>query len=121
MPSERCGFTLLEILVTLIIFTVGVMAVFELLSLALATGVDAENTAIAVNLSQQRMEEVRNLDFDTGIVNEAKSGVSGFAGFEREVTVTTAQTDLKQVTVTTYWTSKANEVSVPLETYISRN
>ncbi len=121
MQLEKCGFTLLEILLTLIVFTVGVMAVLGLFSTSLAASLDAENTAIALNLSQKRLEEIRNLDFDTGIVNEAKAGVSGFAGFEREVAVTTAQTDLKQVTVTTYWTSKANEVSVPLVTYISRN
>lgn len=128
MRSERCGllrrtfgFTLLEILLTLIVFTVGVMAVLGLFSTALATSVDAENTVIAVNLSQRRLEEIKNLDFDTGIVNEAKASVSGFAGFQREVSVATAQTDLKQVTVTTCWTFKANEVSVPLVTYISKN
>lgn len=115
------GFTLLEILATLIIFTGGVMAVFDLLSTALAASVDAENTIIAVYLSQQRLEEMRNLDFDTGIVNETRAGVPGFVGFEREVTVATAQPDLKQVTVTTYWAFKAGEVGVPLETYISRN
>lgn len=115
------GVTLLEVLAALVIFTVGVVAVVGLFARGLAAGVDAENTTIAATLARQRLEELRNLDFDTGIVSEAKAGVAGFAGFQRQVTVTTPQTDLKQVTVTTYWTAKGGEVTVPLPTYLSRN
>lgn len=115
------GVTLLEVLAALVIFTVGVVAVVGLFAQGLAAGVDAESTTIAATLARQRLEELRNLDFDTGIVSEARAGVEGFAGFQRQVTVTTPQTDLKQVTVTTYWTAKGGEVTVPLTTYLSRN
>lgn len=115
------GVTLLEVLAALVIFTVGVVAVVGLFAQGLTAGVDAENTTIAATLARQRLEELRNLDFDTGIVSETKAGVAGFAGFQRQVTVTTPQTDLKQVTATTYWTAKGGEVTVPLTTYLSRN
>lgn len=115
------GVTLLEVLAALVIFTVGVVAVVGLFAEGLAAGVDAENTTIAATLARQRLEELRNLDFDTGIVSEAKAGVEGFTGFQRQVTVIAPQTDLKQVTVTTYWTAKGGEVTVPLTTYLSRN
>lgn len=121
MISSNKAFSLLEILVALFIFTVGVVAVVRLFGEGLAVSVDAENTSIASILSRQRLEELRNLDFDTGVVSEAKADVAGFTGFQRQVTVTTPQTDLKQVTVTTYWTAKGGEVSTPLTTYLSRN
>ena len=118
---KRGGFSLLEILVALIIFTTGIVAIMGLFSRGLVGSVDEENSGIAVALAQQRIEEMRNLDFDTGVVNEAKAAVSGFTGFQREVTVTEPQTDLKQLVVNTYWTDKSGEVSTSLTTYISRN
>lgn len=120
MPSQK-AFTLLEVLITVIIFTVGVVVILRQFSRGMVGSLDAENTTIAMHLAQQRMEEVRNLDFDTGIVNEAKAVVSGFSAFQREVVVIEPETDLKRTTVNTYWTSQADEVSVSLTTYISRN
>jgi Tfp pilus assembly protein PilV len=115
------AFTLLEILVALVILTTGIITIVGLFSASLVSSVDAENTDIAMNLAQARMEEIRNLDFDTGIVNEARAAVSGFAGFEREVVVATPETDLKQVTVNVFWSYKSSEITVPLVTYISKN
>lgn len=115
------GFTLLEVLIAIVIFTVGIVTIVGLFSTGLVGSTDAENTTIAMNLAQRRMEEIRNLDFDTGIVNENKAEVSGFSGFQRKVAVTEPQTDLKQVTVTVYWTSKGGEPNVSLVTYVSKN
>jgi prepilin-type N-terminal cleavage/methylation domain-containing protein len=120
MP-RRDGFTLLEILITIIIFTLGVVIIAGLFSTGLATSVDAENTNVAVSLTQRRLEEIKNLDFETGIVNESKASVSGFTGFQRQVVVTEPETDLKQVTVTTYWNFKDSEVNTSMVMYISKN
>jgi prepilin-type N-terminal cleavage/methylation domain-containing protein len=119
--DKRSGFSLLEILIALIIFTTGIVAIMGLFSQGLVGSVDEENTGIAVTLAQQRLEEIRNLDFDTGVVSEVKAAVAGFPGFQREVIVTQPQTDLKQLVVNTYWTDKSGEVSTSLTTYISRN
>lgn len=113
------GFTLIEILITLIILTGGVAIVVGVFSTGLLSSVDAENTTIAMNLAQRRMEEFKNLDFDTEIVDEARAAVTGFSGFEREVEVTETESDLKQVTVTAYWQYKGEDVSVSLVSYIS--
>lgn len=115
------GFTLLEILIALILFTVGVIAIAGLFGTGLASSFDTENTIIAINLAQRRMEEIRNLDFDTQIVNEVKADVDGFPGFQREVLVTQPESDLTEVTVNVYWTFKGDEISAPLQSYISKN
>ena len=114
------GFTLLEVLIAVVLFTTGVVAVTGLFGAGLVNSSDAENTAVAMNLAQKRIEEIRNISYES-IVNEAKADVSGFSGFQREVAVTEPLTDLKKVTVSVYWTFKSNEVSVPLVTYISKN
>ena len=121
MMSSIKAFSLLEIMIAIMLFTVGTISITGLFNIGLFGDLDAENTSAALTLTQQRLEEIRNLAFDTGIVNESKATVTGFPGFQREVIVTQPQTDLKQVTVTTYWTAKANEVGASLVTYISRN
>ncbi len=121
MMSSIKAFSLLEILIAIMIFTVGIVSVIGLFNMGLFGDVDVENTFTALALTQRRLEEIRNLDFTTGIVNETKAAVTGFTGFQREVIVTQPQTDLKQVMVTTYWTAKANEVGTSLVTYISKN
>lgn len=118
---KNYGFTLLEVLIALVLFVLGVVVIAGLFSTGLANSVDAEKITIAMDLAQRRMEEIRNLDFDTGIIDEAKASIDGFSGFQRQVTVTEPETDLKEVTVTVYWTFKAEEISTSLETYISRN
>ena len=115
------GFTLLEVLLAVVLFTAGVVIITGLFSAALVSSVDPENTGIAMTLAQKRIEEVRNLSFDTGILSESKAAVSGFAGFQRSVNVTTPYTDLKQVTVNVYWSYKGGETTTTLVTYISKN
>ena len=81
------GFTLLEVLIATIVVVAGVVIAVGLFANALVGSLDAEKTTIAMHLAQKRIEEIRNLDFDTEIVNEAKAAVSDFPGFEREVVV----------------------------------
>ena len=117
---NRRGFSLLEILIALVLFTVGFVAILGIFSRAILSSSDAEKTVVATNLAQKKMEEMRNLAY-ADIASEAKAAVSGFTSFQREVTITEPQTDLKQVVVTAYWTFKGDEISVPVQTYISNN
>jgi len=118
--TTKAGFTLLEILLALALFGVGVVAIAGLFSFALDSSLDAEYTEVAVVLAQARMEEVRNIAYDS-IVNEAKAQVTGFPLFQREVAMTEPFTDLKLVTVTIYWQFKNKEVNEQLVTYVSKN
>ena len=112
------GFTLLEVLLSLLIFTAG----FVTLSLAISQGLfvsgDSEAQLVATNLAQEKMEIIKNTSY-SGIASEAKAAVSGFSPYQREVTVSTPVTNLKQVTVNVYWFNKADELNVSLVTYVS--
>jgi len=117
---NKHGFTLLECLIAAAVFSVSTTIIIGLFSSGFIGGMDAEKTSVAMNLAQQRMELIRNIAFDD-IADEAKADVTGFTGFQREVAVTEDPTDLKQVTVTVYWTHKGDEITVPISTYISKN
>lgn len=123
------GFTLLEIMIAVLVFTIGAVGMIALIAGGLLTSADPENTEIAMNLAGRRMEEIKNLDF-ADITDESKAGVNidvdgdavnDFPGFQSEVDVTESETGLKDVTVSVYWTFKGDEITTSLESYISNN
>ena len=119
--KRTSGFTLLEILLALVLFTTGTMAVADLLQRAHAGQADGENVLIATHLAQRRLEELRNTSYG-GLTDESKASVSspsGYTRFSREVTVTTPYTNLKQIVVTVYWTGVGGETNVAVRTYRS--
>lgn len=116
--KRKRGFTLLEVLIAVVLFTVGAVVIIGLFGRGFAGSLNIEKDTVAANLAQQKMEEIRNLALGS-IADEAKADVADFAGFQMQVEEDTIETNLKQVTVTVYWTSKGNEISVPLTTYIT--
>lgn len=120
MPGRirnRRGFTLLELLLTFVLFTAGFLALSQALTLGLAVSGTNEDLLVGINLAQEKLEELRNKSYSS-VASETKAAVSGFSAFQREVTVTTPQTNLKQVTVTVYWNHKSSEISTSLVTYV---
>lgn len=112
------GFTLLEVLLAIIIITVGFTILLQAVSTGLFAGGDNENMLVAVNLAQEKMEELRNRDY-SNVINETKNTVSGFSVFQREVVTSTIQTGLKQISVNVYWFVKSDELSLNLVSYVS--
>lgn len=116
--SPENGFTLLEILLTLLLLGVGMVSLVSAITLILTSGGINESELIATNLAQEKIETLKNTSY-SGIANEARAAVSGFSSFEREVAVTTPVTSLKEITVTVYWNHKISELSKNLVTYRS--
>jgi len=115
---KKSGFTLLEVLLTIILMVTGSVLLLQALATGLFAGGQNENDLVAINLAQEKMENLRNTAY-ASIANETKAVVPGFSAFQREVVVTTPQSNLKQVTVNVYWASKGSELSQGLVTYIS--
>lgn len=117
------GFTLLEMVLAIVLFATGTIAVMEAIQRAHAGTTDGENLLIATHLAQRRLDELRNTTY-TSLASEAKASVSspsGFSRFSREVTITEPLTDLKQVIVTVFWQAPGGEADAALQTHLSRN
>ena len=112
------GFTLLEVLLAVILFAAAFTVLAGAVSTGLSSGGDNENSLIAANLAAEKMELLKRTSY-AGVASEAKTAVSGFTSFQREVVVTTPVTNLKQATVTVYWNHKSSELSTSLVTYFS--
>lgn len=115
-PSK--GFTLLEVLLAVILFAASFTVLAQAVSVGLSSGGDNESSLIAANLAAEKMELLKRTSY-ASIASEAKAVVSGFTPFSREVVVTTPVANLKQTTVTVYWTYKSAELSYSLVTYFS--
>lgn len=108
------GFTLLEILITVLLLIVGVVAVVRAMGSGTSADYYVEAQAIALQLAQEQMEEVKALPFsDIGEIPRGDD-IDGFPGYQREVLV--EGTDPKTVTVNVYWTLKDTEQLVTLQT-----
>jgi len=114
--SQAGGFTLVEILITFVVVAIGISALLPMFSIGMFADAYVEDLTIALNLSQEKMEEIRDASSYASIDSfaSARTNVSGdFAGFERAVTVSS---DPKEVNVTVYWAVKGDEQSISLAT-----
>jgi type II secretory pathway pseudopilin PulG len=110
------AFTLLEVLLAIVVVVIGITSLLPMLSAGISTDSYVEDVSIALNLAQEKIEEIKTAaayaDIDDFISNKAV--VDGnFARFQREVTVAL---DPKEVNVIVYWTEKGGEQSLTLAT-----
>lgn len=104
------GFTLIETIVALAILSLIFLEMAQIIKLGYGAGLKSKKYVTACNLAREKLEEKSSWLPTT----ESRAAVSGFSGFEREVTVSNHATypaTLKQILVTIYWDSGAKNVS----------
>lgn len=118
------GFTLMEVLITIVLLTVGLLGMA-----ALTTGIINGNThsrrlTTATTLAQEKIEDVRRLgytnmpsaDIDT---TEDYNTITDYPLFKRTIATDADSPDtyMKTITITVYWDSDSHSVS--LQTILS--
>jgi type IV pilus assembly protein PilV len=122
--SGPCGFTLLEVLIALAIFSVGFLAVNAMTTRVIKSNYQSRNLTTAVDLAQNRLEALRAGDFDS-IADAGDTGLdaredAGAGIFDRRVTVTSGpDADYKTVDVIISW-SDPDPRQVVMQTIIAR-
>ena len=108
------GFTLIELMITLTVIGIGVLALSGVQTRASNEMYASGRQERALALAQERIEVARGAGF-TGVVPEA--GQSGV--FAWRTRVDTLSTDLKQIGVTVSWNESALSRSLQLNTLVS--
>lgn len=67
--GQKKGFTLVEMLIALLIFAVSVVSLLSMVLFALAAGFSARLESTALNLSRQKIEELKSLPLDDPVMS----------------------------------------------------
>jgi type IV pilus assembly protein PilV len=122
------GFTLLEIMITVVIVTVGIVAVVRSLSTGLRGDFAVEGKTTALNFAQQKMETLFNAEYEdvttspvdcTGsYLGWAQPDSTNFPDYYWCWTVTD-NTNYKTVTVKVDWAYRGQTLEASLITYVA--
>jgi type IV pilus assembly protein PilV len=117
------GYTLLELVVAMAVFAVGLLAICSMAHTVIHNNRMSQRLTTAISLAQGKIDDLRVTDYDD-IEAETESnlnaqGVAGNGIFEREVSVAENLTPtLKVVTVKVFW-SDPNPRKLALQSYIA--
>lgn len=113
----RDGFSLLEIMLALLIFTIGVIAISWAFSAGMSATSDIENIDLALNIAQAKMEGIKNTPF-ANITDSSSAADSLFPNFNTAVNVGEGQNPMP-VDVTVVWNVKGGQANVTLATLVA--
>jgi prepilin-type N-terminal cleavage/methylation domain-containing protein len=106
MTGKEKGFTLVEVLIAVMVLAVAFLAMYQMQAMAVRGNETANQVTIATMLAQDKMEEIRNTNYDDvtnlNFPTENYGMVPNFPQFRREVAVT-ENGRVKTVRVTVLW------------------
>ncbi len=126
--QSRGGFTLLEVLIAVVILSLGLLGLSAMTIATIRGQAFSEKMTTATNLAQEKMEEIKSSDY-TNITQasypvEDYNTIVGFSQFRREVTISNAPiaNNTKAAIVSVIWKRKNGGVphDVTVQTIISR-
>jgi prepilin-type N-terminal cleavage/methylation domain-containing protein len=131
------GWTLIEILIAIVVLTVGLLAVGTMQISAIRGNFMGGNTSIALTLASEKMEDLINRNYDDPVLNDSNAAnngdLSSIANIDWEENVTDAGTigaggfyrriwniadtatpwpDMKEITVIVTWENDRHRVAL---------
>lgn len=124
IKSEK-GVGLIEIIIAMLIFAIGITAAIRTLPVSNAATSRAKNLTTATNLAQQKIEELMgtplsSADLSAGAHNDQDNPIERIYTRTWNVTDNDPIADMKTVTVTVvYQSGSSNDNTVTLSTYMT--
>ena len=115
---NNSGFTLIEVLVAMVILSVGLLGTAALITGIIKSNQASNSITTATVLAQDKMEDIKSVSYSMAI-SEQKAPLSPDSKYAREVTVfdDSPAANMKTVVVTVYW--EPNK-SVRLQTILTQ-
>jgi type IV pilus assembly protein PilV len=119
LHDNNSGFTLMEVLVAMLILTVGLLGMAALITGIINSNKLSNRISTATVLAQDKMEDIKRIGYSNAVSETKASMSSPYDNYEREVTVTpnSPSSGMKTVNVIVYWESSK---SVSLQTILSQ-
>lgn len=119
MKRNKSAFTLIEIIIALVILTVGLVSILALFPVGLDAMSRAANTTKATFLAQADMEEAKRLGHGYVVAISKVQAPSPYEGFDHELTLDTTN-PWTQVDAQVFWpTGVATQQSITITTFIA--
>ena len=117
--NNNSGFTLIEVLVAMLILTVGLLGMAALITGIINSNKLSNRISTATVLAQDKMEDIKSVVYSNAVSETRAFLPSPYDKYERKVTVLddSPDTNMKTVTVTVYWESSK---SVILQTILAQ-
>jgi type IV pilus assembly protein PilV len=127
LMSIEEGFTLIEIMITLVVLSVGLIGLAGLQVSAIKGNTFSKRMTTAVSIANQRLEQLKDTSY-ANILSESSTQITitqpnqPSMNFTRQVTVTNNSllANTKTVNVTVTWSDGSKSYSVPITTIISQ-
>lgn len=120
MKPVKKGFTLIEVICSIFILGLALVALQQMVSTGFKSSNIIEDRLIADNLLERKMESLQQAAF-VGLADETRAEISDFTGYDMEVDATNpvdGDSNLTQIQITIYWTNALNqEMSETVSTY----
>jgi len=107
------GFTLIEVLIAITVFSVGLLGITSLTIGIIKGNKFSNNLATATTLAQDRMEEIVGAGYTSASgKDEAYGNIADYPPYRRTTVIDNNKPsmDMKTVTVTVYWNSDTHSV-----------
>jgi type IV pilus assembly protein PilV len=120
--SIEGGFTLVEIMIALVVLSVGLVALAGLQISAIRGNAFSKRMTTAVSIANARIEQIKSTSY-ANIQSESSTQVTASnMTFTRQVTVTNNSplSNTKTVNVTVTWSDGSKSHSVPITTIVSQ-
>ena len=122
--SKEEGFTLIEVLVTIVVVAVALMALLSVFIYGFNLLSRMKQTAIATQCAQEELENIRNLTFDEIIALGASFTNDSLTLLENSSGVRTIEdsvgVDIKKLTISVFWIYRGQNMRKDIVTYITR-
>lgn len=113
---DELGFSLIEILIAMAVFSVGILAVVNMQTAAMRANTFSANlTQVVIDLNQKKAEDLLSLDYsDSAISSGTTHGpeVSGIFSTSWQVTDNDPFTAVKTIIISTTWSDQSGNHTV---------
>jgi type IV pilus assembly protein PilV len=116
------GFTLIEIMIALVIMSIGLTALAAVQISAIRGNAFSKRMTTAVSIADGKMEQIKNGSYASIISESATQVTQSNMNFTRQVTVTNNSplANTKTVNVTVSWSEGSKSHTVPITTIVSQ-
>lgn len=131
MPNHQTGITLIEVMVSLAVLTIGILGVLQSFPMAIQKEAIAKNSSIASYFAQGQMELLLSYSYDSDFLatgtTETETGSNyhiqtdiSYADPFNELNNTSTDLGIKKIKVKVFWIQDVPEQTVEISTLYSK-